>query len=174
MRDGRAAKSCRAKGDRGGWPSKASPVLVVLCGPSHSGKSTFARRFCRGCTVISSDRIRKRRGTVFGRCQEGRVVWEAFESEKRKALREGRNVVLDACHVSRNARRHALQGPNARHRKVCVVFDVPLEKVRHRCRQARRVPVAEVERMWKAFQACKPAAQELRREGFDEAYLCVG
>jgi predicted kinase len=102
------------------------------------------------------------------------VIWEAFESEKRKALREGRNVVLDACHMSRKARRHALQGPNARHRKVCVVFDVPLEKVRQRCRQARRVPLAEVERMWRACQACKPTALESRREGFEEVYLCVG
>jgi predicted kinase len=154
--------------------SSGQPVLVVLCGPSHSGKSTFARRFCEGFRVVSSDRIRKERATVFGRPRDERVIWDAFESEKRKALREGRNVVLDACHMSRNARRHALQGPNARHRKVCVVFDVPLEKVRHRCRQAQRVPLAEVERMWRAFQACKPTALELRREGFDEVYLCVG
>jgi predicted kinase len=104
--------------------SGGQQVLVVLCGPSHSGKSTFARRLCKGFTVVSSDRIRKERGTVFG-CPEGeRVIWEAFESEKRKALREGRNVVLDACHMSRRARRHALQGPNARHRRVCVVFGV--------------------------------------------------
>jgi protein phosphatase len=154
--------------------SSGQPVLIVLCGPSHSGKSTFARRLCRGCTVISSDRIRKERGAVFGRCQEERVVWEAFESEKGKALREGRNVVLDACHLSRNARRHALQGPNARHRKVCVVFDVPLSAIRKRCVQARRLSVNEAERMWRAFQACKPTAQELRREGFEEVYLCVG
>ena len=154
--------------------SSGQPVLVVLCGPSHAGKSTFARGLCKGFTVVSSDRIRKERGTVFGRCQKERVVWEAFESEKRKALREGRNVVLDACHISKSARRHALQGPNARHRKVCVVFDVPLGKVRRRCRQARRVPLAEVERMWKAFQGCKPTAQELKREGFDAVYLCVG
>jgi predicted kinase len=102
------------------------------------------------------------------------VIWEAFESEKRKALREGRNVVLDACHMSRNARRHALQGPNARHRKVCVVFDVPLSAIRKRCVQARRLSGNEAERMWRAFQACKPTAPELRREGFEEVYLCVG
>ena len=150
------------------------PVLVVLCGPSHSGKSTFARRLCKGFTVVSSDRIRKARGATFG-CPEGeRVIWEAFESEKRKALREGRNVVLDACHVSRNARRHALQGPNARHRKVCVVFDVPLCVIRKRCARDRRLSVKEAERMWRAFQARKPTARELRREGFEEAYLCVG
>jgi predicted kinase len=102
------------------------------------------------------------------------MVWEAFESEKRKALREGHNVVLDACHMSRKARRHALQGPNARHRKVCVVFDVPFRVIRKRCVQARRLSVNEAERMWRAFQACKPTALELRREGFEEVYLCVG
>jgi predicted kinase len=154
--------------------SSGQPVLVVLCGPSHAGKSTFARRFCKGCTIVSSDRIRKERGTAFGRPQEERVVWEAFESEKRKALREGRNVVLDACHMSRSARWHALQGPNARHRKVCVVFDVPLCAIRDRCVRDRRLSVNEAERMWRAFQACKPTALELRREGFEEVYLCVG
>jgi len=174
MRDGRAAKSCRAKGDRGGWPSKASPVLVVLCGPSHAGKSTFARRLCKGFTVVSSDRIRKARGATYGCSRQEQIVWEAFESEKRRALREARNVVLDACHMSRRARRHALQGPNARHRKVCVVFDVPLSAIRERCAQARRLSVNEAERMWRAFQACKPTALELRREGFEEVYLWVG
>jgi len=154
--------------------SSGQPVLVVLCGPSHSGKSTFARRFCKGFRIVSSDRIRKERGTVFGRCQEERVIWDAFESEKRKALREGRSVVLDACHMSRKARRHALQGPNARHRKVCVVFDVPLSAIRKRCVQARRLSGNEAERMWRAFRARKPTALELKREGFEEVYLCVG
>jgi len=154
--------------------SSGQPALVVLCGPSHSGKSTFARRLCRGCTVISSDRIRKARRATYGCPRQERMVWEAFESEKRKALREGHNVVLDACHMSRKARRHALQGPNARHRKVCVVFDVPFRVIRKRCVQARRLSVNEAERMWRAFQACKPTALELRREGFEEVYLCVG
>jgi len=61
----------------------AAAGLAVLCGPSHSGKPAFAGRFCKGFRVISSDRIRKERGTVFGRPQEERVVWEVFECEKR-------------------------------------------------------------------------------------------
>jgi len=154
--------------------SSGRPVLVVLCGPSHSGKSTFARRFCKGCRIVSSDGIRKARGATYGCSRQEQMVWEAFESEKRKALREGRSVVLDACHMSRKARRHALQGPNASHRKVCVVFDVPFRVIRKRCARDRRLSVNEAERMWKAFQGCKPTALELRCEGFEEVYLCVG
>ena len=81
------------------------------------------------------------------------------------------NVVLDACHMSEKARRHALQGPNARHRKVCVVFDVPLEVVRRRCLRGGRLPLREAERMWRAFRDSKPIARELRRQGFDEVHF---
>ena len=95
-------------------------------------------------------------------------VWKAFEAEKGKALREGLSVALDACHMSKRARRHALQGPNSRHRRVCIVFDVPLAMVRERCRRDGRLPVSEAEWMWRAFQRSKPTASKLRQEGFDE------
>ena len=162
------------KDEQGTLPLSGQPKLIVLCGPSHSGKSTFARRFCKGFRVVSSDRIRKVSGATFRRPDQERMVWQAFESEKRKALREGRSVVLDACHMSEKARRHALQGPNHGHRKVCVVFDVPLTTVRRRCLRDRRVRLKEVERMWNAFQQVKPTRKRLIREGFDEVYFVKG
>lgn len=158
------------KAEQGGGPW---PVLIVLCGPSHAGKSTFARRFCKDFKIISTDRIRKQQRRSFACSREERKVWEAFESEKRKALREGHDVVLDACHISERARRHALQGPNTHHRKICIVFDLPLATIRQRCLKDRRLSVMEAERMWKAFQDAKPTARQLRREGFDEVYFFV-
>ena len=121
--------------------------------------------------VVSSDRLRRQLGTRFGdsRCEP--TVWEAFEQQKREALSDGRDVVLDACHLSRRARWHSLQGPNDGHRKVCTVFDPPLEGILARCRRTGRLPLDEAERMWRAFQASKPTAEELRRLGFDEVHV---
>jgi len=67
-----------------------------------------------------------------------------------------------------------LQGPNAPHRKICILFDLPLETIRHRCLKDRRLAVKEAERMWKAFQNCKPSARQLKRYGFDEVYSVRG
>ena len=164
-RDGgrRGSKSAR----RGRLP-RAPPVLVVLCGPSHAGKSTFAARFCKGFTVVSSEQIRRRLTGSASWSPREEEIWKTFESEKRRALREGRGVVLDACHITKRARWHALQGPNERHRKVCVVFDLPLATILQRCARDRRLSLEEAERMWRAFQACKLTTAELKRERFDE------
>ena len=168
MTRGRLGRPARAEAERGRRPARHRPTLLVLCGPSHAGKSTFAEQHCRGFTVVSSDRIRR---GLTGRCPRSRRearTWEVFEQQKQEALRNGRDVVLDACHLSTRARWHSVQGPNARHRKVCTVFDLPLEEIVARCRRTGRVALGEVERMWQAFQACKPTAGELRRLGFDE------
>jgi len=154
--------------------ARQRPVLVVLCGPSHSGKSTFAGTLRGQFVVINSDTVRQRATGVPAPSRDEEAVWRTFEYLKRQALERGRNVVLDACHMSRRARWHSLQGPNAGHRKVCVLFDLPLETVLARCRKTARLPPQEVERMWRAFQTMKPAPSELRREGYDEVHVLRG
>ena len=156
---------------RAGRAGRRPPVLLVLCGPSHAGKSTFARRWCQGFCVVSSEAIRRElTGSARMRRDEERV-WRTFDARKRQALSRGDDVVLDACHLTEKARRHALEGPNARHRKVLVLFDVPLEVVRQRCLEAKRLPLAEVERMWQAFQVSRPSREEAARLGFDEVHV---
>ncbi len=150
------------------------PRLIVLCGPSHAGKTTLARRLCKGFTVISSDEIRKRLRGGFEGSRHETKVWNVFESMKCEALRKKHNVVLDACHMSRRARWHSLQGPNAHHVKICVVFDAPFGTVRERCLKQKRVPLKEVEQMWLGFQNSKPTEHELRLQGFDEVYFVKG
>jgi predicted kinase len=86
---------------------------------------------------------------------------------KCKALKAGRNVVLDACHITEKARWHALQSPNSNYKKICVVFDLPWQTIRERCLSEKRVSLKEVERMWQAFQHSKPSPEELKLQGFD-------
>jgi len=113
-------------------PFREPPMLVVLCGPSHAGKTTFAQRISKvgnNFEIISPDKIRKRLSIGFQDSRYESRVWNIYESMKRKALEKGCNVVLDACHITEKARWHALQGPNKHHRKICVVFDLPLRIV---------------------------------------------
>lgn len=150
------------------------PLLVVLCGPSHSGKSTFACRLSetsQDFTLISTDRIRRRLSVGFDDPEYESKVWDIYESLKQKALRQGKSVILDACHISEQARQHSIQGPNAGHRKICVVFDLPFRAIHQRCLKSKRVPLQEAKRMWVDFQKTKPSAEELKQLGFDEVHF---
>ncbi len=147
------------------------PLLVVLSGPSHAGKSTFARRLGDRFTTISSDGIRRQLNVAFQGREHEAGVWKLFEFNKRKTLEEGRNVVLDACHMSHQSRWHSLQGSDSHHRKICVVFDLPFRTIRDRCLKAKRLSLEEGARMWKAFQDSKPTPEESGLLGFDEVYF---
>ena len=147
------------------------PLLVVLSGPSHAGKSTFARRLGENFTTISSDEIRRQLNVSFEDRKHEARVWKLFESMKYKALKEGRDIILDACHMSPQARWHALQGPNSCYRKICIVFDLALQTLRQRCLKTRRVSLCEVGRMWMDFQQNRPFKDELKRLDFDKVYF---
>ena len=146
------------------------PVLVVLCGPSHAGKTAFANRLSRcggDFAIVSPDKIRKQLSVGFQDSRYESRVWNTYESMKRQALEKGCNVVLDACHITKKARWHALQGPNNNYKKICIVFDSSWQTIRERCLNERRVSLKEVRRMWKAFQQSKPDPEELKLHGFD-------
>ncbi len=165
---GEVVKLIRRSGARG------PPKLIVLCGPSHSGKSTLASKLRGRFCVISSDETRKRlTGCRVPRGRE-KEVWKAFDLLKREALRQGRDVVLDACHMSKRARWHALQGPSSHHRKICIVFRLPWQVIGARCLRTKRLPVSEAERMWRAFQDLKPRRHGLKLQGYDEVYFIKG
>lgn len=150
---------------------RETPLLVVLCGPSQAGKTTFAKSLRKHFRIVSSEEIRKEIAGCFEHTIAEAKVWKVFEAMKRQWLKQGDNVVLDACQMSRQARWHSVQGPNGQHRKICVVFDLPLWTVRARCLKTQRVSLDEVERMWKDFQRNKPDRAELKSLGFDEVYF---
>lgn len=150
---------------------RGSPMLIVLCGPSHVGKTTFAQRLGKHFKIISSEEIRKELVDCFERAEAEAKVWNVFEAMKCQALKERDNVILDACHMSKRARWHAMQGPNGHHRKICVVFDLPLRTIRDRCLKAKRVSLKEVERMWRDFKNSMPTREQLKLEGFAEVYF---
>ena len=74
------ARRARAAWVRGSGAEGTCPELIVLCGPSHSGKSTFARQHLGSCRIVSTDRIRKELGARFVRFEAEPEVWRAFTS----------------------------------------------------------------------------------------------
>jgi len=147
------------------------PRLVVLCGPSHAGKSTFANALFGSFNIVSSERIRQRLGVNFDHSRPEPAVWKAFGKQKAAALRARLNVVLDACHLSPRARWHSVQGVAKRYEKAFVLFNPRLEQVLARSSSTGRLPPAEVERLWWVFQRNRPTRDELEALGFDSVYV---
>ena len=148
-----------------------SSLLIVLCGPSHSGKSNFARKLRLFFKVVNSDKIRKRLTGSNAISDDESDIWERFESTKCKFLKQGYNVILDACHIFRKARWHSVQNVPSGYKKICIVFDLPFSAIRKRWLKEKRIPYSEVKRLWERFQKEKPSPDELMLLGFDEIYF---
>jgi len=161
------AKTRNAKAER--RAVRNAKLIVVLCGASHSGKSTFARRFANGFTIINSDDVRKSLTGNPELSEHEGSVWAEFSARKRIALRAGQNIILDACHLSPKARRHALERVDDRYRKLCIVFDCPFDVIKKRCLREGRMSLAVAREIRNRFK--KPTGQALVQEGFDEAYF---
>ena len=146
------------------------PVIIVMCGPSHSGKSTIARQLMdigKSFKVVSSDIIREQLLISFQYGKDEDKVLSAYESMKHRLLMTGSNIILDACCITERARWSALQGYSGNHKKICIVFDLPWQTIKARYSEEKLVSFEEVRRMWSEFQRGKPGTEELKRLGFD-------
>ena len=130
--------------------------LVMLVGPSGSGKSSFARKHFLPTEVISSDFCR---GLVSDNDNDQSATGDAFDilhAIIRKRLARGRLTVVDATNVQPEARKSLIELAREYHVfAVAIVFDLP-EKlcqerntlrperqfgphvVRNQCQQLRR------------------------------------
>ncbi|MEW4569717.1 polynucleotide kinase-phosphatase [Tautonia sp. JC769] len=145
--------------------------LVVLVGPSGSGKSSFARRHFRPTEILSSDTCR---GMVSDDENDQAVTKEAFEvlrfiAGKRLAL--GKLTVVDATNVQPEARKPLVELARQYHcLPVAIVLDLP-EKVcqeRNRTRPDRdfgpHVIRNQKSQLRRSFRG-------LRREGFRHVFV---
>jgi len=145
-------------------------ALVLLIGPSGSGKSRFARRHFRATEVLSSDACR---AMICDDENDQSVTRQAFELLHfilRRRLRAGRLTVVDATNVQAMAREPLLRIAS-RHRcpAVAIVFDLPESLCRERDRQRRGRRVGpEVIRKQMAEMHAGLAA--LGNEGFDHVF----
>src|SRR5436305_5306861 len=140
--------------------------LVVLVGPSGSGKATFARRHVRPTESLSSDHFR---AVITDDENDQSVTPDAFELlhlTAAKRLAVGRLTVIDATNVQPDAREECLALARRFHvLPVAIVFDID-EAVcleRNAARADRRIPPRVVK---SHAEALRRSFRRLRDEGF--------
>jgi len=148
-----------------------SPSLVVMVGPSGSGKSLFCRRSFRGSQVVASDACRE---IVAGDASDQSASAAAFELAHRMAderLRRGRLTVFDATSVTTGARRDLLDLARRHHLPaVALVMDLPLEAclAHDLARPERRVGRPVIARQVRQLAETLP---RLAEEGFAAVHV---
>ena len=144
--------------------------LVVLCGASGSGKSTFARKHFAPTEVVSSDQCR---ALVSDDETDQSVTAAAFEllhTVVDKRLEIGRFTVVDATNTKPEDRRGVLEV--ARRWDVlstAIVFDLPVAAclAHNEQRRDRRTPPHAIKRQ---HDTVRRGAKRLRKERFTRVY----
>ena len=139
-------------------------IIIVLCGTSKSGKTTYRNSIKNKYTIINSDTIRLQLTGTTALTNKENEVWSIFNSQKKLALSKEENIILDACHITPQARWHAIQDTNG-YIKICILFDISLKTIKERTKEKWAID------MWKIFNRSKPNKIELLREGFDKVVI---
>lgn len=130
--------------------------FTMMIGVSGSGKSTVAAEIAKetGAEIVSSDAIR---GEIYGdeNCQANPArVFEIVHQRVQRALREGRDVIMDATNLSckrRMAFLKTLKGIPCK--KTCVVVIATPEDIEERMKhRERKVPMDVVHKQMCQFQ----------------------
>ena len=146
-------------------------ALILLVGPSSSGKSTWAMTRFAPAEILSSDAFRE---LVAGDAADQAATADAFKVLHQVAkarLRRGLRSVVDATNLTERARRSLLRLAAAAGRPaVAIVFDVPLKRclAQNAARPDRRVPEEVVRRHHREMAA---ALGRLPAEGYAAIHI---
>jgi protein phosphatase len=144
--------------------------LVVLMGPSGSGKSSFARKHFKPTEVLSSDECR---GLVSDDENNQAATTDAFDVLyyiAKKRLAAGRLTVIDATNVQPEARKNAVALAREFHvLPVAVVFDIP-ERVCHDRNKTRDDRIFGPHVIRQQMQQLHRSLGSLQREGFRHVF----
>ena len=144
--------------------------LVVLCGASGSGKSTFARRHFAPTEVVSSDRCRALVGDDETDQSVTAAAFELLHTIVEKRLEIGRLTVVDATNTKPEDRKALLD--LARRWDVlatAIVFDLPVATclAHSEQRRDRRTPAHAIKRQ---HDTLRRGVKRLRKERFTRVY----
>ena len=145
--------------------------LILLCGASGSGKSTFAQSHFAQTEVVSSDQCR---ALVADDESDQSVTAQAFALLHEivdKRLEVGRLTVVDATNTKREDRASLLElGRKWDVLSTAIIFDLPLEVCleRNEQRSDRSIPEHAIKRQHKAIHRSK---KHIRKDGFSRSYI---
>ena len=143
-------------------------TLYIMVGIQGSGKSTYAKELAKkeNCVIHSTDAIR---WELFGNqlnVPNDKLVFRTVRERMKKDLEEGKNVICDACNVTKRRRSSFLnEVRKLKCRKIAVVIDTDIEKCFERNSKrddSCRIPENAIKITNERFE--KPE----KNEGFDE------
>lgn len=144
--------------------------LVVLCGASASGKSSWARRWFGETQIVSSDRCRAMISDDEMNQSVSGAAFDLFYTIIEKRLELSRLTVADATSLTRDSRRRLLQlARRADFQCILVVFNTPYRVLQDRdARRERPVGTAVLRRHNAMLQQ---TLRDVQKEGFNEIYI---
>jgi len=144
-----------------------APCLVVLIGPSSSGKSTWAAETFHPTEIVSSDRLRATVGAGEDDQQAGTAAFAVLEQIVVERLRRKLTTVIDTLGLDEdNRRRWVGLAHDANLPAVAVVFDTPADDTRRRnTARPRPLPKTVLDKQITRFRAVRAA---IDADGFDQ------
>jgi protein phosphatase len=147
------------------------PALVLLVGPSGSGKSSFARQHFKPTETVSSDFCRALVADDENDQSATAAAFDVLRVVVGHRLRRRRLTVVDATNVKAADRRRVLALARAHGTPaVAVIFDIPEEVCmeRDRAREGRTVGASVIRAQRAAMLGSLPGLEE---EGFAAVHL---
>lgn len=130
--------------------------LVLMCGPSASGKSTYIEQHFKGAKIVSRDRIRfemiKPDEDYFA--HEKEVLREFYSQIKAACESDVEIVVVDATNLTPKTRAKVLRYANGR-RKRAISFNLPLGTlIEHNNKRSglAKVPISAIEQQVRCYK----------------------
>jgi F420-dependent oxidoreductase-like protein len=147
-----------------------SSCLVVLIGPSGSGKSAWAKANFRSSQIVSSDDLRALVGEGSHDQRAGKDAFDVLDLVVERRLRRGLLTVVDTLGID-DVRRGHYREMARRHGVAChaVLFDTPPEvcRARNRHRADGAVPSKVLASQLRSFEEVKVV---VTGEGFDRLH----
>src|SRR6266849_4562687 len=114
-------------------------ILLVLCGPAGSGKSTFADQRFRASTIVSSDHCRELICDDVTNQQVNRDTFDLFYYIIHKRMFQGRFTVADSTALYPDARRRLLEMARGHGYLACLlIFNTSAETCAERNQKRER------------------------------------
>lgn len=137
-------------------PKKNKNTLTMMCGLPRCGKSSWIRKNKGDAVVVSPDEIRSDIfGHQFHMCAED-FVWGVAKSFVRMLLKQGKDVIVDATHISFSKRAVWLLIAKEFDAKLKIVWiKTSVEVCKRRSAKSKEgnvVPDAVIDRMAEYFQ----------------------
>ncbi|MFB9865634.1 polynucleotide kinase-phosphatase [Rufibacter immobilis] len=145
-------------------------ALVLLVGPSSSGKSTFARTHFLGTEVISSDYCRALVSDDENNLDATKDAFDLLHYLAAKRLRRGKLTVIDALNIRKEDRAKLVQLAKDNYTlAAAIVLEAPMKTLfeRHDLRTDRTFGRHALEKMVDNFRR---SLRSIKREGFGYVY----